>query len=128
MESMMIYGAVVLMVICLTILSLQQLLDMDQHRYRFGVLRKLGADEKTLGTLVLGQLGVWFGIPVTLAILVSAVILSYFLLTVSAELAAYVGLGAVGAQLLKTVGIFLMLFLAYFISTGMLFQRAVAKR
>ena len=36
MESMMIYGAVVLMVICLTILSLQQLLDMEKHRYRFG--------------------------------------------------------------------------------------------
>ena len=128
MESMMIYGAVVLMVICLTILSLQQLLDMEKHRYRFGVLRKLGADEKTLGTLVLEQLGVWFGLPVALAILVSAVILPYFLQMVSAELAAYVGLGAVGAQLFWTVGIFLTLFLAYFISTGMLFQRAVAKR
>lgn len=128
MESMMIYGAVVLMVICLTILSLQQLLDLDQHRYRFGVLRKLGADEKTIGTLVLGQLGVWFGIPVVLAILVSAVILAYFLQTVSVELAAYVGMGVVGAQILKTVGIFLVLFLAYFLSTGMLFRRAVAKR
>ena len=101
---------------------------MEKHRYRFGVLRKLGADEKTLGTLVLGQLGVWFGIPVTLAILVSAVILAYFLQTVSVELAAYVGMGAVGAQILKTVGIFLVLFLAYFLSTGMLFRRAVARR
>ena len=77
---------------------------------------------------MLGQLGVWFGLPVALAILVSAVILPYFLQMVSAELAAYVGLGAVGAQLFWTVGIFLTLFLAYFISTGMLFQRAVAKR
>ena len=55
MESMMIYGAVVLMVICLNVLSPCRLLDMEKHRYRFGVLRKLGADEKTLGTLVLGQ-------------------------------------------------------------------------
>ena len=31
----MIYGAVVLMVICLTVLSLQQLLDAGQYKYRF---------------------------------------------------------------------------------------------
>ena len=42
LQAAMLYGAVVLMVICLTVLSLQQLLDAGQYRYRFSVLRKLG--------------------------------------------------------------------------------------
>ena len=42
LQATMLYGAVVLMVICLTILSLQQLLDAGKYKYRFGVLRKLG--------------------------------------------------------------------------------------
>ncbi len=35
MQTSMIYGAVVLMVICLTVLSLQQLLDAGPYKYRF---------------------------------------------------------------------------------------------
>lgn len=56
MESMMIYGAVVLMVICLTILSLQQLLDLDQHRYRFGVLRNWERMKRPLARWCSGSL------------------------------------------------------------------------
>ena len=57
LQAAMLYGAVVLMVICLTVLSLQQLLDAGQYRYRFSVLRKLGVEEGRIGRLVLRQLG-----------------------------------------------------------------------
>ena len=40
LQSTMIYGAVILVVICLTILSLQQLMDAPHYKYRFGVLRE----------------------------------------------------------------------------------------
>lgn len=59
----MIYGAVVLSVMCLTVLTLQQLLDSNQFRYLFSILRKMGVEEK-IERLVLKQLGVWFGIPI----------------------------------------------------------------
>ena len=39
------------MVICLTILSLQQLLDAGKYKYRFSVLRKLGVEEQRIGKL-----------------------------------------------------------------------------
>lgn len=45
LQAVMIYGGIVLMVICLTILSLQQLLDAGHYRYRFSVLRNLGVEE-----------------------------------------------------------------------------------
>ena len=87
----MLYGAVVLMVICLTILSLQQLLDAGQYKYRFSVLRKLGVEEQRIDKLVLKQLGVWFGLPIGVAMVVAAVVIACFIQTISAEIAAYVG-------------------------------------
>ncbi len=74
LQTGMIYGAVVLMVICLTVLSLQQLLDAGQYKYRFSVLRKLGVEETKISKLILKQLGVWFGLPIIVAIIVAAVV------------------------------------------------------
>ena len=81
------------MVICLTVLSLQQLLDAGHYRYRFSVLRKLGVEDPRISCLVWRQLGVWFGLPVGLAVLVSAVVVIYFIQTVSTEISAYIGSG-----------------------------------
>ena len=49
LQAAMLYAAVVLMVICLTILSLQQLLDAEKYKYRFSVLRNLGVEEGQCG-------------------------------------------------------------------------------
>ena len=125
LQAAMLYGAVVLMVICLTVLSLQQLLDAGQYRYRFSVLRKLGVEEGRIGRLVLQQLGVWFGLPVAVAAFVSTVVISYFLQIVSAEVAAYIGLSALMAQVAVTVGILVLLMACYFLSTWLLFRKAI---
>ena len=69
-------------VICLTVLSLQQLLDAGQYKYRFSVLRKLGAEEKHIGKLILQQLSVWFGLPIITAIIVAAVVCAVWMNTV----------------------------------------------
>ena len=125
LQAAMLYGAVVLMVICLTVLSLQQLLDAGQYRYRFSVLRKLGVEEGRIGRLVLRQLGVWFGLPIAVAILVSMVVIAYFLQTVSAEIAAYIGFGTLMAQIAVTAGILILLLICYFLSTWLLFKKAI---
>ncbi|MDE6891155.1 MAG: ABC transporter permease, partial [Lachnospiraceae bacterium] len=124
LQAAMIYGAVVLMVICLTVLSLQQLLDAGHYRYRFSVLRKLGVEESRIERLMLKQLGVWFGLPVTLAIGVSGVVITYFFRTISAEIAAYIGLASLLQQAGATAGILLLLLICYFISTWILFRRS----
>ena len=125
LQASMIYGAVVLMVICLTVLSLQQLLDAGHYRYRFSVLRKLGVEEPRISHLVWRQLGVWFGLPVGLAVLVSVVVVVYFIQAVSTEISAYIGFGALATQIAATVGILVLLFVCYFISTWLLFRRAI---
>lgn len=127
LQAVMLYGAVVLMVICLTILSLQQLLDAGHYHYRFDVLRKLGVEEKDVEHLILKQLGVWFGLPVIVAVLVSAVIVTYFIQSVSAQISAYIGFGALMMQILATGGVLVLLLLCYFISTWILFKGSVGE-
>lgn len=125
LQAAMIYGAVVLIVICLTILSLQQLLDANQFQYRFSVLRKLGVEEKQIGNLVLKQLGVWFGLPITVAVLVAGVIIRYFIQSVSAEISAYIGFRTLMEQIGVITGILVALLICYFISTWILFRRSI---
>ena len=125
LQASMLYGAVVLMVICLTILSLQQLLDTDKYKYRFSVLRKLGVEEQKIGRLVLKQLSVWFGLPILIAVIVATVVIAYFIQTVSAEISAYIGFEALLRQMGITIGILVLLLVCYFLSTWILFQRAV---
>lgn len=126
LQAAILYGAVVLMVICLTILSLQQLLDADQYHYRFSVLRKLGVEEPRIGKLILKQLGVWFGLPIVVAVIVSTVVIVYFVQTISAEISAYIGFGTLMLQSGITVGILALLLICYFLCTWILFRRSVA--
>lgn len=125
LQASLLYGAVVLMVICLTVLSLQQLLDAGKYRYRFSVLRKLGVEEQQIGQLVLKQLGVWFGLPILVAVIVSAVVIAYFIQTVSAEISAYIGFGNLMLQIGIIMGILALLLICYFISTWILFRCSV---
>ena len=127
LQATMLYGAVVLMVICLTILSLQQLLDAGKYKYRFGVLRKLGVEEEKIGRLVLKQLSVWFGLPILVAVIVATVVIAYFIQTVSAEISAYIGFGALLLQMGMIAGILVLLLICYFISTWILFKRSISK-
>lgn len=81
-------------------------------------------EEKNIGRLVLRLLGVWFGLPVTAALLVSGVMSAYFIQSVSAEIDAYIASGVLGIQILSTVCVLLA---CYFISTWILFRRAAEK-
>ena len=127
LQATMLYGAVVLMVICLTILSLQQLLDAGKYKYRFGVLRKLGIEEEKIGRLVLKQLSVWFGLPILVAVIVATVVIAYFIQTVSAEISAYIGFETLALQMGMIATILVLLLICYFISTWILFKRSISK-
>ncbi|MCM1121336.1 MAG: ABC transporter permease [Eubacterium sp.] len=127
LQAVMIYGAVVLMVICLTVLSLQQLLDGGHYRYRFAVLRKLGVEEKDIDRLILKQLGVWFGLPIMTAVLVAGVVVTYFIHSVSAQISAYIGFGTLFTQISMTGGVLVTLLCCYFGSTWILFKGEVGK-
>ena len=125
LQTTLLYGAVVLMVICLTVLSLQQLLDAGQYRARFQVLRRLGVEETEIHHLVVRQLGVWFGLPVGAAVLVGTIVTGCFVGALEDEINAYVGFGALAVQLGVMAAILALLLGCYFVSTWALFRRAI---
>ena len=101
------------------------LLDASQYKYRFSVLRKLGVEDTHIGKLVLKQLGIWFGLPIVVAIIVSTMVIIYFIQTISAEISAYIGFGALMTQIGMTVSILALLLICYFISTWLLFKKSI---
>ena len=82
-------------------------------------------EEGHIGKLVLRQLGVWFGLPVIVAIGVSTIVIVYFLQTISAEISAYIGIGTLLLQIGTMVSILLLLLAGYFVSTWILFRRSI---
>lgn len=127
LQTGMTYSAVVLMVICLTILSLQQLVDAAHYKYRFGVLHKLGVDQSEADHIILKQLAVWFGLPISVATIVSIIFVTYFFKAISTEIVAYIGFAVLLKQVGIIVGILVSLLMCYFISTWMLFKKSIAE-
>lgn len=82
---------------------------------------------QSMNTLVLKQLGVWFGMPITAAIVVAIIVIGYFLQSVSAEISAYIGCGALMVQVGIIIGILFLLLICYFISTWILFKRSISE-
>ena len=126
LRTVLTYGAVVLLVTCFTILSLQQLWDARQHRYRFGVLHRLGVERKHLHRLITKQLAVWFGLPVGAAVLFALVIVPFFFASISTEITAYLGFDVLLPQVSALGAILFLLLAAYYAATWVLFRRAVS--
>ncbi len=97
------------------------------YKYRFSVLRRLGVDQHEAEHLILKQLAVWFGLPIAVATFVSIIVVIYFFETISAQISAYIGIGALLAQVGVTVCILVLLLICYFISAWILFQKAVTE-
>lgn len=124
LQTCMTYGALVLLIICFTVLALQLLSDAPNYQYRFGVLRKMGVDEDAVHRLIWKQLSVWFGLPVLLAVFMATIFVTYFFHMISVQITAYIGAGVLFSQIVVITIILLLLLLCYFIVTWILFKRA----
>lgn len=125
LQTSMTYGAIVLLVSCFTILSLQQLMEADHYQYRFHVLKVMGVEARRRNRLAVRQLCVWFGLPIGMAALVSSVLVVYFFQTISVQIAAYIGLGTLLVQVGAIAAVLVVLLLCYFVSTWILLKRSV---
>lgn len=127
MRTMMTYFAIVLLIICFTILSLQQLTDAYDFRYRFDVLRKIGVDDTGINRIILKQMLIWFGLPVFVAILAASVLVVYILQTIYAEVSAYMGMTAFIANAGVSVAVLFILLCCYFVSSWVLFKKSITE-
>ncbi|MCM1184158.1 MAG: ABC transporter permease [Roseburia sp.] len=121
----MLYGAIILMLSCITILALQQLSEADQFGYRFGILGKMGVEESRMNRLIVKQIAFWFGLPIGTAVLAAGVFVRYLSWSLSEQIAAYIGNAALLGQLAGVSAVLLALLGCYFVTTWVLFKRAL---
>lgn len=107
-----IYLGLVFLISAAAILSLKELSNAADNKGKYGVLRKIGVDEKMLNHSLRGQSLVFFGIPFLLAVLHSV----FGIQTGMFILAAFSKRGLTGAVIASS-GMILAIYMIYFLIT-----------
>ncbi len=64
-----IYLGIIFLIASSAILALKQLTDSSDNKQRYTILRKIGCDEKMINKALFRQIGIFFGLPLVLAII-----------------------------------------------------------
>jgi predicted lysophospholipase L1 biosynthesis ABC-type transport system permease subunit len=119
------YISFVLFLIVATVLSMHQLTDSAEHRFRFDILRKLGVGQDGINRLTLKQLTLYFVFPIIVPILITVV------LSASMNQVFYTFIpkpNIVVHNMLIALGSFLVLYMCFFLATYIGFKRNIASR
>ncbi|MCM1173167.1 MAG: ABC transporter permease [Clostridium sp.] len=106
------YLGLVFLISAAAILSLKELSNAADNKGKYGVLRKIGVDEKMLNRSLMGQSLVFFGIPLLLAVLHSV----FGIQTGMFILSAFSKRGLTGA-IIASSGMMLVIYMVYFLIT-----------
>lgn len=109
---LILYIALVFLITSAAILAIQQLSESSDNAERYGLLRKLGVDEKLLSRALFTQIGLYFLLPLSLAIVHSAVGIH-----VVNRLVALNGNIDIAKSTLSTALIFVLIYGGYFLAT-----------
>ena len=64
-----IYLGIIFLIASSAILALKQLTESSDNKQRYTILRKIGCDEKMINKALFRQIGIFFGLPLILAII-----------------------------------------------------------
>lgn len=64
-----IYLGIIFLIASSAILALKQLTDSSDNKQRYTILRKIGCDERMINKALFRQIGIFFGVPLVLAII-----------------------------------------------------------
>lgn len=64
-----IYLGIIFLIASSAILALKQLTESSDNKQRYGILRKIGCDEKMINKALFRQIGIFFAMPLILAII-----------------------------------------------------------
>lgn len=120
-----IYAGTILLIICLTILALQQLSDSFEHKKRFEILQKIGVNKGHISKLILKQISIYFGVPAIAALLGIGVFLYYFSNQYYNELRLYVGSQVFMLNVAISITVIILLYANYFVAAYYGFKRNI---
>ena len=108
-----IYLGIIFLIASAAILALKQLTESSDNKQRYTILRKIGCDEKMINKALFRQIGIFFGLPLILAI-IHSIFGIQFAMTVMEGLAS---LEDLLPSIVATVVIIGAIYGAYFIAT-----------
>ena len=108
-----IYLGIIFLIASAAILALKQLTESSDNKQRYLVLRKIGCDEKMINKALYRQIGIFFGVPLILAI-IHSIFGIQFAMTIMAGLAKSEDLLP---SIIATVIIIGIIYGAYFLAT-----------
>lgn len=121
------YTSLVLIIICLTILALQQLTDASEHKHRFLIIEKIGVDKSQITKLIQRQMSIWFGVPIVVALCGAGAIFIYLLKVNYQDYIPYITVNHVLMNIISVYGVFFLIFSCYLTVTYILFKRDVVE-
>lgn len=107
-----IYMGVIFLITSAAVLALQQLCESADNVYRYELLKKIGVDEKVINKSLFTQIGIYFMIPLALAMIHAIVGLKF-----SQGVVSIVGNGSMMKYILITLLILIVVYGGYFIAT-----------
>ncbi len=114
------YLGLVFVCVAATILSVQQLSDAVQYKFRFKILHNLGMERQRMDFFILKQLFFYFGFPILLPIVFSSFITACFNQMFEAFFS-----GILLTSLATSLGLFLVIYCLYFVATWIGFRKSV---
>ena len=78
-----IYLGVIFLIASSAILALKQLTESSDNKQRYTILRKIGCDEKMINQALFRQIGIFFGLPLVLAMVHSIFGIQFILIILS---------------------------------------------
>lgn len=125
MRILGLYLGAVLLMISLTVLALQQLMDSIEHKDRFNILRKLGIEEHQINKIILKQIGIYFTIPIIIGTIAFVVFIYNYYIMYEELIKVFIGSNMFVVNM--SIGIFLMimLYVSYFVGTYYTFKRNI---
>ncbi|MDR0424864.1 MAG: ABC transporter permease [Clostridiales Family XIII bacterium] len=107
-----VYLGMIFLIASATVLAITQLSETSDNVRRYGLLRKLGADDRMIGGALFSQILIYFGAPLALALVHSAVGIG-----VAARLAGTLGEMSIIGSSVFTAGVIVLIYGGYFLST-----------
>lgn len=107
-----VYLGFIFLITCAAVLSLQQLSEASDNKERYGLLKKIGADDDMINQALFKQIFIYFMMPLGLA-----VVHAYVGLTVVNKIIVMFGKLNIFHSILVTGGFIILIYGSYFIAT-----------
>ena len=108
-----IYLGIIFLIASAAILALKQLTESSDNKQRYTILRKIGCDEKMINQALFRQIGIFFGMPLLLAIIHSVFGIKFAMTTMQGLMSSKELLPSI----IVTVIVMGVIYGAYFVAT-----------